>query len=288
MPGMAALATGPGITGNERHDMGILDDLKSRREAHEQRLADEAAHRRRIEQVYARDLLPRLQRLYVYLGEFVEHLNAMEMQTEVDFTLGSLGRIDGYRQGDYRLRVDSEDRMSEIRLSCRCERASPARLAVATLAERDDLRELLQKHGIDFEDRTQYDRHRQASGYLFDITPRLDAVLDVRVDLNSLDTTFSFFNLGALGPRDLVARPRDLDEDFLDRLARYLLREDAELFYLGMSESQRQSLKASFDLAARERRLAEVLARQYSPPVEDPVDNAPAIRRLLRKLRKPR
>jgi hypothetical protein len=268
--------------------MGILDDLRSRREAHEKRLAKEAARQRRLEKVYITDFLPRLQCLYRYLSELIDNLNTLEIQTEVDFQLGSFGCIDGYRQRDYTLHVDSEDRMSEIRLTCRCERESPAKLSVATRIERDDLRELLTSHGVDFDDRVNYDRHREASSYLFEITPRLNAALYVRVDLDSLDTKCSFFNLGNLGLRDLVVHPRDLDDDFLDRLGRYLLGEDAELFYLNMSDEQRRALKAASKRAARERKLTEVLARQYSPNAEDCVAEASAISRLLRKLLTPR
>jgi len=266
--------------------MGILDDLKSQRAEHDRRTAEQAARARRLQMIYETDLLPRLQRLYGYLSELVDHLNTLDIDTEVDLRIGNVGKVSGYRQRGYEIRVDSETRMTEIRLNCRCESEAPARMEVANVADRDEAREVLNRWGVRFADRVRYDRHRVPTGYLFEVAPRLDATLQIRVDLNTLETRLAFFNFGALGWRDLDVRPGLIDEDFQEKLARYLLHEDESLFQVGLSEAERQALKAQFEREQREKRLQDVLARQYTPTTEvDSADSRP-LSKLLAKLRR--
>jgi hypothetical protein len=266
--------------------MGILDDLKSQRAEHDRRTAEQVAHARRLQMIYETDLLPRLQRLYGYLNELVDHLNTLTIETEVDFRIGTAGRISGYRQRGYEIRVDSESRMTEIRLNCRCESETPARMEVATVADRDEAREVLNRCGVRFADRARYDRRRVPSGYLFEVAPRLDATLHIRVDLNTLETRLAFFNLGALGWRDLDVRPGLIDEDFQEKLARYILREDESLFQIGLSEAERRALKEQFEREQREKRLEEVLARQYTPATDVDSPDSKPLSKLLAKLRR--
>ncbi len=78
--------------------MGILDDLKAKREAPERALAEEKARRRNRQAFCERYIDPRLKRLYTNLNELADHLNYLKPDKGFAYPFPTIGELGGFRR----------------------------------------------------------------------------------------------------------------------------------------------------------------------------------------------
>lgn len=262
--------------------MGILDELKATRaqvegaRSAEQRLNEEREHR------YRREIRPRLLRAYEFLRELIEHIDAIGMDIQAGYELPVVGRVEAYRQSGLRITVDSSDKLGLISLQGECQRDQDPEFQVETEAQRNQLADYLREHGLSFADRTLYDGTRRRIGYAFRVQAQVPLLIDLRLDRASEEIHFETFNFSALGARSLKLVPEQFDERFLERLGRFLLRQDEQIWALGIDEADRAALRQQLAAHYQEKRREDILARQYQPIDRRPGRNRSWFERLFR------
>ncbi len=265
--------------------MGVLDDLKAKRDAQERELAEKEARRRKHQAFYEQHINPRLKKLYTYLNELADHLNYLKPDNRFSYPFPSIGDIDEFRQGNYRLSVDSSDRMQHLNLRFHCTR-DPYSIAMPPGTSADKLLDFLKERHIDHQARRT--RASAVSHWHLDIAFDciVHAGIEFRANLETLTIDMDVINFPSWGRREKRYKPHEVDSRFHDELGRFLLREENRLLTLSISDEERERIRKLAEEERKRRRRETILARQYTPNPEQQREEAPSLLERLKPRRR--
>ena len=189
--------------------MGLLDDLKNQTadlKAREQRDREREAQ----QEAFFRDVIrPRLESIYGYLHQFVEQLNYLQPDISVDYTLPGDIALSGLAQGDYSLKVDSRENMSEVVLRFYCQTEGEVFFAVEHKGQFDKLRDIFHQSRLRYQTRTNKDAKQTVLGGDFTLEKVVPIVFSVyQADIENSSIILWIRNFEDLGLRRFVLPPK--------------------------------------------------------------------------------
>ena len=227
--------------------MGLLDDLK--KQSAEQK-AKEQSERELKEQQFAffkEEMQPKLEVIYSYLQELSEHLNYIEREITVSYSLGSNVTFADLRQKDYVLKINSRENISEIALRFHCRGESAMNIKAENESQFNQLKELFFQNRLDYQARETRDERRNVLGGDITVQQSIPVLFQFDADIENGCIVLKVRNFECLGVRKILLFPRQIDEAFLDNLGRYLLREVDTFMQLSMEEEHRNRLRESVE-----------------------------------------
>ena len=222
--------------------MGLLDDL--RREADRVRDEREAEERRlaELDQIYHAGISPRLLDIHRYLTELVEHLRTVNWTVEASFPIPGIGKIEGLRQGNYRVHIDSHKAPKKVRLQCIC-LASEEQDFSADIQKADQLRQFLTAHQAFFTEWPKRDESGKVSSVMFRVKLRVRAELLFEPDIQTSRILVTSYNFEDIAYKEYGFGYTSIDEKWLDGLGNYVLRKKLVLGSQEMSDEARERLR---------------------------------------------
>ena len=239
--------------------MALLDDLKHQSDRRKRNELAHAEHQAALEKEYRTRLLPCMRRTFTYLSELAKHLNYLQPDVEVNFSLPGCGRIPNLRQGDYQVTADSTAEMRKMVFRFRCYGEDAARFKVSPLSVARDLSDLLVKHGIQFYSRDYRDSGRAVIGETFEIQPNIPVSVVVEADFERTLIRLSIINFEAPGTHQASYTPEEITDDFLDDLGNYLVRKNSNLTRLFLPDQVREEIRERLEEEKRERQSWKLL-----------------------------
>lgn len=265
--------------------MGLLDEL--RREADLAREAKETEEARQagLQSIYRSELAPRLLKIYRYLTEMIEHLEAVDRVIDVAYDIPGVGNVECLRQGDYRLYIDSHEIPKKVTLQFTCNGKEDRRFSLQG-RKAEDLRQFLVSHQVVFSEWPLRDNLGQVNGTAFQAKLRVRAGLVFEADIQSSRICVLSHNIEGLSRREYPFGFTAIDDAWLDDLGHFLLRKKEVLGGRSLSEEARERLR---QLAAEEqsKRLpasAEELEEQVPDRTATGVGKAGVLRALRDRL----
>ncbi|MDH5181217.1 MAG: hypothetical protein OEZ39_04630 [Gammaproteobacteria bacterium] len=223
--------------------MGLLDELKkeaeakqSRQQAEKQRRAELEAHSRAV-------VLPKLAQVYGFLSDLLKTVDVLQPDTRVTYKISGYGPLENLLQGGYELKADSRDNMTHVSLYFECLGKGKFSFTVHDKSNVDRQKDYLSEHRLSFYTREYRDDRHTVTHALFTVEEKVPVTFDFRLteDLNTIKLTVR--NFDGLGRHLYNLEPEDIDDEFLDELARYLLRHTAEFLKLEISEDDRNNIR---------------------------------------------
>ncbi len=265
--------------------MGLLDDLKNQAEtlrAKEQQGEDPAGDK---SQIYENEIHPRMKEIYDFLNEMVENLNFINPQTIVNYPIYPGGEQQSFRQGKYKLVIDSPQLIREIKFTCKAELDKPVKLRVKGEENVKKLFDILASYKIgairkDVTDKGYKLTHSDIS---------IEGPLNISIQfIGSDDSTYIQLLLDNFEGPGVIKRNIDvknINQAFLDKLGRYILREDSKLFALDISEKDKQAIREMVERerAKREQEMTEMERRAEEEKEER--KNSSGLRKLFNKIK---
>ena len=253
--------------------MGLLDDLKNQADglrAREQQ--DEGGSGEKTE-YYNTEIHPRMVEVYRFLNEMVKNLNFIKPETIAHYPILPAGEKQPFRQGDYKVTVDSNQQIKDIKLIFKAELAEPVSLQVKGEDDAKKQSEILASYRIlcerkDFKDNNYKLTH---SDFIIKGPVNITVQFIGNVEASSMQLFLNNFEEPGVVKRNLD--PKNINQEFLDKLGRYLLREDNKLFALDISEKDKQAIremvereraKRELEIAEMDRRAEEEKEKQKS------------------------
>ncbi len=204
--------------------MGLLDDLRN--EAERQRVLDQTqqAQEQQNDEVYRKQIRPRLKELFSFLQELCEHLNYIKKEIPIQYNFPCCDKTFSLHQAEYQVTTDSSDNMTSFRL--RCNAVAPHPLILPALNEKEAFtwRDEVRQHGLNVTIRSNKHRHYNAS-HLVEILPRIPIVFDFRADISSQSVQLRIKNYQELGETRSVFSPADLTTEWMEDIGLLILRE---------------------------------------------------------------
>ncbi len=227
--------------------MGLLDDLKKQtadQRAREEAEQDEKAQR---ESVYREQIKPKLEQIFSFLHEFSEHLNYIKPDTRVTYELPGKVILGDLLQGNYSLKSDSRNTMSEIVFKFYCQAEGGLFIDTMEKGRFNRLKEFLHQNRIPCQTRDHKDSKQNVIGGEINVEKRVPVVFKFSADIDNSCITLWIRNFGRLGTRKFILFPNQISEQFLDNLGRYVMHETDFFIKLEMPDDQRLRIREKLE-----------------------------------------
>jgi len=243
--------------------MGLLDDLKHKAN---QKKAEEKAEKekwQKLERYYQDEIHPRMGALYRFLNQMVEHINYLDTDIVAHFPIGTAYGPHPLSQRNYKLNIDSAKKTRNITLLFTCHLEQKLIIELEGKEKVDAYTELLDSYNIKYQRKDSKSEDYELIGSRFVVEGPINTSVSFIGDVEQSAVNLLIKNFEKPGINKQVLRPEQLDEGFMDRLGKYLLRESDDYLSLSISDDVRQDLRQRVieENALREEELREMEAR---------------------------
>lgn len=243
--------------------MGFLDDLRNQANKKKQ---DEHAEAKRWEQLtqdYRENIHPKMANLYSHLNELIEHLKVVNPEIKTDYILTASGDMATLKQQEHKIVTDSAEEMKEILFKCVCAGDKKIKYEVENKKNIDKHIEYLQRYNLKFDSRLQRNDSHEVTHAKITVEPAINMFVLIKGDIESGQITIKFSNVEALGTREHTFRPEQVDDEFVDNVIKYIMRNTDHFLQLEMSDNAKRKIQQRIKLEKlqRERELREAERR---------------------------
>jgi len=228
--------------------MGVLDQLRKeadQKKISEQQTVDQQAHRYKH---YKTKILPKMQQVFKYLQELVAHLNYLEVPIQVESYSDRFPRLGTLMQKEYKINTDGYggfsdfNKLVQINLTFYCIGKGELEYNVQTKSA------IEQENAFLHAKRIPSKMHRLGGvggeeSARFVVTKKIPVRVRFEVDYEQSQIKVMVNNHTDFSVYAEVWQVEDIDDAFLDTLARYLLRKDSEFIRLDITDEYRDKLR---------------------------------------------
>jgi hypothetical protein len=234
--------------------MSLLEDLQ--KQAKQQREKDELAEeeRRRLQSYYREVTRPAAGRIYQYLRELTEHLNYLKTSQEITYNIPRYGLIRGRIEPAFRLTVSKDDEQATTKLETTAEiplETSPeVFLDNGQLVE--DMDTFVLERGLSAKKIARRNQQGDPLSASFQIYGHIKMTCLVECVWNQPTFEMHFTNFDTLGTVSRAFSPEIVDDEFLDRLGRYIVRQNDSFIQAHLSDEEREKMREEIRRRRRE------------------------------------
>jgi hypothetical protein len=163
------------------------------------------------------------------------------------------------RQANYRILVDNTEAPRLLDVLCSCELAKPHAFYVPTSLAADNRSKLLNAHGIPFHRKNKLDNFYNVSGATFILEGPMTARMRIKAEPSLEAVQVEVRNLFPdPEPRLYRFAPEEFNEDTLEKMGKFMLRQIPHLSETNVDEAYRAGLrrKLRHDRMAKQQELA--------------------------------
>ncbi|MCI0506982.1 MAG: hypothetical protein L0Z73_12855 [Gammaproteobacteria bacterium] len=234
--------------------MGLLDDLRKQSES--KQIEEQHANNRKekAEQYYREKVQPKLNEIYTHFNELAKHLNYVKPNTVATYTINATGLQAEFKQQDYKVQVDSMTDTNYISIRCTCARPTDVEFVVDDPAAVNKHKHYFNINNMNFQ---TYPRNNGEPGARFTVKAEIPVEFLFKGDRENGRINLVVSNFDNLGRRNRELTVQDINDNFLDALDRYLIRENADFFKLTINEKAKEEIRAKVQEEQR-RRMEEL------------------------------
>jgi len=246
----------------------FLKSLKTESSSLRQTQAQEEARIEAIRKLYKQDVNPRLQKLYRFLKQVVDHLNFLNKNIVADYKFPVIGAVKNFKQSNYITTVDDTDEIGRIELLFNCLLEKPIVRVIQSTAEVTKLKDFLGEHLIHFDSHTSYSPSGRAIGVRFEIESQIPVQFTFTVEMDTLDIDLDIYNFLHIGHHRITFRPHELNNDLNDRIGKFIVRQDLGLIKLGMTGEDKEKIRKAIEAQKKKSFMEKVINTVYNPPTK--------------------
>ena len=245
--------------------MSYLEQLKKEsQERHKQELAKKRqAQNQKIQRTKAfqTKVKPALEQLHRALRELSEHVNYLKPDTKATYEIQGYGEIGDFQQQDYRVALldnisgtsisktnsgEFNDTRSNFILRFFCETEYKYRLIKNTVSAANLQRKFFTQNQIVFDYKEEGDEELGFKRAIFLFKPKIQVVFEFRGNFETSSIDLTVANFEELGKKKVYTlQPDEINQSFLDELAKYILREPNQLVLREKKPTQSPKIKNS-------------------------------------------
>lgn len=259
--------------------MSLLDELKAKADERRSEAELEAARQASEADHYRSQLLPRMLQTYSFLQELTAHLKVVDETCAVTYPLLPENKTITLYQGDYSVAIDSRQEPTQLELRCTATLSEPVTFEVKGKQEVLRHSQLLDRYTLKYERTEHKDDRFNIDSATFKVLGPLPLRVVIVADSGNRCLSLHFRNFDQAGVKTVNITPDKFDDTFLDRLGRFVLRQQTSLFSTELSEDARQKLQ---DKLAKQReeeeRARRVIAEERAALDKAEYESRPSVR----------
>jgi hypothetical protein len=230
--------------------MGLLDDLKKQSESKKAQENQESVRREKAEEFYRQKVQPKLTEIYTHYSELTKHLNYVKPETIAKYVINLAGQQAEFYQGEYKVQVDSTTDTNYISIRCACTRPTPIEFLIEDPSAINKNKNFLNEHGLNYQ---VYPRTNGEPGARIVIQAEISPELLFEGDRMKGCVNLKVINFESLGKRTRVLQIHEINDQFLDGLDRFLIRENDNFFKLSIDDKAKEEIRAKVQEEQRRR-----------------------------------
>lgn len=257
-------------------------------------LRQEADHRRQEERVQLRDVerkekfyrehtLPRMIKVYNYLDELIKAIVYLNREIYASYKVDGVGDIDDLLQIDYKVTTDSTHNMKRVAVSFRCFKKEIIEFNVKGEKAVEQQISYLLSHKLDFEQKRKRTLNASVTESRFKLKSSIPVTIALEVSIEKAELYLKIYNFDGLGLNQRTIKTEDVDDKFLDKLGRYVLREDDTFLRQELSRDELTRIRKNL-IKEEKRRAKELGVRAREFHIQEEKDNEGLLKRVRSKL----
>lgn len=255
--------------------MGLLDDLKKKSEEKKATEEQVALSQQELEQHYQDEVHPLMLDVYKYFNQLIEHLNFLEQPSIAQYPLLPGNEKTGLEQKNYKLVIDSTHTTKNVLLSFECHLEKPLQVEVNGKEKIESYSEVLTNYKVKFDRRDRKDSDFKLVHANFTIFGPVFGSVNFIGDIEKTHVDLVLRNLERAGTVKHVLQKEQLNEEFLDRLAKYLIRESEDFLKLEIDDSAKEQIRKNLEQAEKQREQELAEAEKLLKEEEEAEKNKP-------------
>jgi len=235
--------------------MGILDDLREEASHKQSNQHNDLLAQEKLEHNYQQVVLPKMQQLYSYLKELLDYLDIVKTPITIAQYSEHYPQLGELFQQDYRLNTDKHggiakfDKITEVnlRFTCLGQKNDEFTHIVKHKFESDQEKKFLSEHKIPF----SCDRNlgtNSDDAITFRIKKKIPVFFKFSVDYEKSRIILEIRNHENFEIRTQFIDPVQIDEHYLDKLARYILRKDNDFLRIDIDDSYKDKIRENIKI----------------------------------------
>ena len=230
--------------------MGLLDDLKQQSESKKVEESQENLRKEKAEEYYRSTVQPVLTKIYQHYSELTKHLNYVKPDTRAKYAINLAGTQAEFHQGDYKVQVDSTEDTNYITIRCVCSRPTDVEFILDDPSAVNKNKAFLNEHGLNYQ---LYPRNNGEPGARFTVQAEFTPEIHFTGNREKGTITLAIVNFESLGRRTRLLQISDINDEFLDGLDRFIIRENNDFFKLKMDDKAKEEIRARVQEEQRKR-----------------------------------
>ncbi|WP_036248454.1 hypothetical protein [Methylobacter sp. BBA5.1] len=237
--------------------MGVLEQLRGQVHGKQDDELDQQHIEQELAARYKDAILPKMQSIFVFMKEMVEHLTYLEQSIFIDDYSSKYPQLGRLIQTDYKINTDGiigyvdPGKLMQINVSffCLSEGAFSYNLQGKSLIEQEVA--FLSAHKVPFEW-----KYFQGVGAVqnasFIVTRKIPVRFKFEVDYVASNIKILINNHENFGVYKKSFAPEQIDDDLLDEVARFMLRQDSDFIRLEISSEHRNRIRRKLEETRQE------------------------------------
>lgn len=201
--------------------MSFLDDLK--KEAQQVKKAEDAT--RDAEALQRQAIIgavrPRLRKVYDYFKDTCDQLTVVDPDIYMSYEVRGFGKLGPLRQGEYRVNAENPDTMDKFNVFFSCSRPDQVRFKLPGKETVAAQKEFMWSCNLRFN--TKVDAHGNGT---FTLEAYVPITIEFEADYQNVRVLVAIRNMDTLGTDRIVLEPDQLDDEFVDELAKCIVRKE--------------------------------------------------------------
>ena len=239
--------------------MGILDDLKNQSDIQKAGEVTEAERQAKLLKFYQENLHPKMLQLYKFLNELTEHLNYIKTETITSYPIIPDGSMQEFKQGDYKVTIDSSKEVKEINLRFNCSLEEPLIFELENSERILRYTDLLHSYRIEFDRTDNKDSNYELISAKFKIIGPIPVNIILKGDVDNSSIHLLLNNFEKSGASKHTYKERHITEDFIDDFGKFILRENPMFLKLEIAADDKEKIRQNIqeDMQRRQKEIEE-------------------------------
>ena len=243
--------------------MGIIDNLKEQADQDLSKQLDRELSAGNIQHVADVIISPVMTQIYLYLKEFAQHLNVIDQSVKISNYSKLFPELGDLQQANYKINTDgsggtvSHDKIKEVHFSYKYQA-----LAVKEYIhhsnnklEADRIKDFLTSHKIAYTSTNNLASKNNGALNCY-ITNDFPVTFKFTAQPEKSTISLCIQNHENFENRNIIIKPGEVNDEYLDKLARYILRKDSEFLDIEIEDDVKTKIRQRIE-AEKEAKQAE-------------------------------
>lgn len=233
--------------------MGLLDDLRqqaSKQEAEEEKASSRMAS---AEEIYRTLTQPKLKELYSHLLELAKHLNYLKKEISATYIINAEDQAIEFLQKDYVAHIDSTSDTKLVTFAFKCAYPRNVEFSVNEAQKVAGNIQFLQKNQLQHQVAERRSDKGQLQGARFTVKASVMARFTFAADIEKSHIKFTCSNFDQFASITHVLKPEDINDEFIDQLDRYIIRENKDFLKENVADDVREQIRIKIEQEKQDR-----------------------------------